>query len=92
MPDQTTSARGRAVRAELLAAAADLIPEVGWTAVSARMLAERAGVAAGLVHYHFAGLPALLRDAALTRMRVVVDETGRGLTATPDPTRRPGPA
>ena len=86
MSDQTTSARGRAVRAKLLAAAADLIAEVGWTAVSTRLLAERAGVAAGLVHYHFAGLPALLRDAALTRMRVVIDETGRGLTTTPDPT------
>ena len=84
MSEQTSSARGRAVRARLLAAAAELIAEVGWSAVSTRLLAERAGVAAGLVHYHFAGLPALLREAALTRMRAVLDETGAGLAATPD--------
>jgi AcrR family transcriptional regulator len=84
MSELTSSARGRAVRIRLLAAATELIAEVGWTAVSTRLLAERAGVAAGLVHYHFAGLPALLREAALTRMQAVLDETGLGLAATPD--------
>lgn len=85
MSELTSSARGRAVRARLLAAAAELIAEVGWTAISTRLLAERAGVAAGLVHYHFAGLPALLREAALARTRAVLDETGAALAATPDP-------
>jgi AcrR family transcriptional regulator len=85
MPENAAAARGRAVRVGLLDAAAELIAEVGWSAVSTRMLAERAGVAAGLVHYHFPGLPALLREAALTRMRVVLAETGGGLLPAPDP-------
>ncbi len=66
--------RGREVRRRLLAAAAELIVEVGWSAVSTRTLAERAGVAPGLVHYHFASLQALLAQAALETMRGLVEE------------------
>lgn len=47
------AARGREVPQRLLAAAAELIPERGWTAVSTRVLAERAGVTPSVVHYHF---------------------------------------
>ncbi|PRY01554.1 TetR/AcrR family transcriptional regulator [Allonocardiopsis opalescens] len=66
--------RGGEVRRRLLEAAALLIGERGWTAVSTRVLAERAGVAPGLVHYHFHSLPALLREAAITAMRGVLAE------------------
>lgn len=52
----TAADRGREVRRKLLTAAVELIPERGWNAVSTRLLAERAGVAAGLVHYHFPSL------------------------------------
>ena len=65
MPIRTAADRGREVRLRLLSAAAELIAELGWTAVSTRILAERAGVTPGLVHYHFPSLQALLRDAAL---------------------------
>ena len=65
MPVRTAADRGREVRLQLLSAAAELIAELGWTAVSTRILAERAGVTPGLVHYHFPSLQALLRDAAL---------------------------
>lgn len=65
MPIRTATDRGREVRLQLLSAAAELIAELGWTAVSTRILAERAGVTPGLVHYHFPSLQALLRDAAL---------------------------
>lgn len=65
MPARTAADRGREVRLRLLSAAAELIAELGWNAVSTRNLAERAGVAPGLVHYHFPSLQALLRDAAL---------------------------
>ncbi|MGH3981533.1 MAG: TetR/AcrR family transcriptional regulator [Pseudonocardiaceae bacterium] len=65
MPVRTAAERGREVRLRLLSAAAELIAELGWTAVSTRILAERAGVTPGLVHYHFPSLQALLRDAAL---------------------------
>jgi AcrR family transcriptional regulator len=62
---KTAVDRGRDVRLRLLNTAAELITELGWTAVSTRILAERAGVTPGLVHYHFPSLQALLRDAAL---------------------------
>jgi AcrR family transcriptional regulator len=65
MSARTAAARGREVRLQLLSAAAELIAELGWNAVSTRILAERAGVTPGLVHYHFPSLQALLRDAAL---------------------------
>jgi AcrR family transcriptional regulator len=53
----------------LVQAARELVPERGWTAVSTRTVAERAGVAAGLVHYHFASLQALLSEAAIGALR-----------------------
>ena len=65
MPARTAADRGREVRLQLLSAAAELIAELGWNAVSTRIVAERAGVTPGLVHYHFPSLQALLRDAAL---------------------------
>src|SRR5262249_23911262 len=66
---RTAAERGREVRQRLLAAAVELIPELGWTAVSTRILAQRAGLAPGLVHYHFESLQALLREASLASMR-----------------------
>lgn len=53
-------------RARLLRAAAELIGEVGWAAVSTRAIAERAGLPHGTVSYHFTGKAELLREAALT--------------------------
>ena len=50
MSGQTNIERGRDVRAHLLAAARELIGEVGWTGVSTRVVAERAGVRPGMVH------------------------------------------
>lgn len=66
--------RGREVRQRLLAAAAELIGERGWTAVSTRVLAQRAGVTPSVVHYHFPSVQALLREAVVTGMRAVVGE------------------
>ncbi|MDA2806739.1 TetR/AcrR family transcriptional regulator [Nocardiopsis suaedae] len=76
----TSAERGRHVRARLLQAAAELVAEQGWNAVSTRMVAERAGVAPGLVHYHFASLPALLTEAAVQVMEGVVDGAAHGLS------------
>lgn len=75
MTAQTAADRGREVRRQLLTAAAALIPEIGWNAVSTRNLAQRAGVAPGLIHYHFASLQALLREAAVGTMRRLLAET-----------------
>ena len=76
MAVSTSAERGREVRQRLLAAAAALIPEVGWSAVSTRMLAERAGVAAGVVHYHFTSVQALLSEAAVGIMRGAAEDLG----------------
>ncbi|WP_017580344.1 TetR/AcrR family transcriptional regulator [Nocardiopsis valliformis] len=67
--------RSRQVRERLLAAAGELIVERGWSAVSTRVLAERAGVGAGLVHYHFPSLNALLNEASLGVMASVAEQT-----------------
>ncbi len=76
MAVSTSAERGREVRRRLITAAAELIPEVGWSAVSTRMLAERAGVAAGLVHYHFTSVQALLAEASMEVMGRAVEELG----------------
>lgn len=68
--------RGRNVRLQLLNTATQLIAELGWSAVSTRILAERAGVTPGLVHYHFPSLQALLRDAALGMMSDLLSTAG----------------
>lgn len=70
----TNAERGREARTRLLAAANELIAELGWGAVSTRRLAERAGVRPGVVHYHFTSLPALLREAALGAMDDVLGQ------------------
>ncbi|TCO62409.1 TetR/AcrR family transcriptional regulator [Actinocrispum wychmicini] len=65
----TAAARGREVRGRLLTAAAELVAERGWTAVSTRILAERAGVTPSVVHYHFPSMPALLNEAVIEAIR-----------------------
>ncbi|WP_335992266.1 TetR/AcrR family transcriptional regulator [Glycomyces sp. MUSA5-2] len=85
MAGPTNAERGREVRARLLAAARELIGELGWNAVSTRILAERADVRPGLVHYHFESLQALLRQATLEAMRPALEDTAALLTASTDP-------
>jgi AcrR family transcriptional regulator len=77
-----TTERGRQVRERLLGAASALIAERGWSAVSTRVLAERAGVGPGLVHYHYPSLNALLNDAALRTMAAVADQACAQLRGT----------
>lgn len=79
----TAAERGREVRRRLLDAAVALIAERGWGAVSTRMLAERAGVAPGLVHYHFSSVQALLSEAAVGAMREVAGLLEPALAGTP---------
>jgi AcrR family transcriptional regulator len=73
---ETAVSRGREVRRRLVEAARELVPERGWSAVSTRTVAERAGVAPGLVHYHFASLQALLAEAAVGALRDMVGDVG----------------
>ena len=68
-------ARGQGVRQRLLAAAAELIPERGWSAVSTRILADRAGVTPSVVHYHFPSVQAVLAESVVTTMRQMLADT-----------------
>lgn len=72
----TSAQRGLEVRQRLLDAAVELIAERGWNAVSTRVLADRAGLAPGLVHYHFTSVQALLSQAAVAVMRDMAVATG----------------
>lgn len=78
------TAQGQQTRQRLLAAAAELVPEVGWSAVSTRLVAQRAGVRPGLVHYHFPSVNDLLVDATVPALTGLVDEMVRMLEAAPD--------
>jgi AcrR family transcriptional regulator len=49
------------------------------------MVAERAGVAPGLVHYHFESVQALLSDAAVGVMRQATGVVGPALAAAETP-------
>ena len=62
-------------KAALLSAAAELIAEVGWNAVSTRAIAQRAELPHGTVSYHFDGKADLLRQAAVRVLdRAFADE------------------
>jgi AcrR family transcriptional regulator len=63
----TTTKRDDSIptRQRLLDAAAALIAELGWSQVTTRAIAERAGLPHGTVSYHFRGKQELLTEAAL---------------------------
>lgn len=81
---RTSAERGRQVRTRLLEAGAELIGEVGWNAVRTRLVAQRAGVRPGLVHYHFESLQSLLRHAAIAEMSQVLGRFEAGFTEEPE--------
>lgn len=81
---RTSAQRGQQVRTRLLAAGAELIGEVGWNSVRTRLVAQRAGVRPGLVHYHFDSLQSLLRQAAVAQMRHVLSRFEAGFTEEPE--------
>lgn len=60
---RTQAGRSAETRAALADAAADLLVERGWAAVSAIDVCNRAGVSRGAFHHHYPSLPALLADA-----------------------------
>ncbi|MFB6726038.1 TetR/AcrR family transcriptional regulator [Kribbella sp. NPDC056345] len=77
--------RGEEARRRLLTAAAELIAERGWSAVSTRILADRAGVSPSVVHYHFPSVQAVLIEAAITAMQGVLDATSEVFAAATSP-------
>ncbi|MFG1796309.1 TetR/AcrR family transcriptional regulator [Nocardia sp. NPDC049149] len=81
----TSSEQGRETRGRLMAAAVELIVEHGWGAVTTRMVAERAGLRPGLVHYHFRSVTDLLIDASMQVARTEFEAVMAGITAMPGP-------
>jgi AcrR family transcriptional regulator len=79
------AAKGDLARERLLTAATELVAERGWTGVSTRLLAERAGVGAGVVHYHFPSVQALLSEAAVGTMRDALADLGTLLEQAKEP-------
>lgn len=79
----TAVEHGDQTRARLLRAAAELIAERGWGAVTTRLVAERAGVRPGLVHYHFSSVTDLLIEAALRWVRAEAGRLTAAVTALP---------
>ncbi|MFC5823783.1 TetR/AcrR family transcriptional regulator [Nonomuraea insulae] len=83
MSAQNSADRGKDTRRRLLDAAAALVPEVGWGGVTTRLVAERAGVAPGVVHYHFASVTDLLVAAGLGVTEGLLDHLAAELSERP---------
>jgi AcrR family transcriptional regulator len=82
------TARPGETRASIVDAAVASLAERGFAATSARLVAERAGVAPGGVFYHFGSMDDLLAevfttclDRRLTRLRAAVDVPAPSLPA-----------
>jgi AcrR family transcriptional regulator len=76
--------RGLTTRRRLQQAAAELIPELGWGAVTTRKVAARAGVRPGVVHYHFSSVSELLVEAAMQFCRDALAAPLAALHAAPE--------
>lgn len=81
----TAAEQGEQTRSRLMTAAVELIAERGWGAVTTRMVAERAGLRPGLVHYHFRSVTDLLIDASLESARAEYAAVIAGMTAVSGP-------
>jgi AcrR family transcriptional regulator len=57
-----------------LAAAAELIVELGWSAVTTRAVAQRAAVNQALVHYHFGTIGALRTESVMAKLGPATQE------------------
>jgi AcrR family transcriptional regulator len=82
----TAAEQGRGTRARLMDAALESIADHGWGAVTTRMVADRAGLRPGLVHYHFTSVNDLLIDASPRMARQI------GNSVVGDALTRPGAA
>ncbi len=75
---------GEQTRRALIGAAARLVAEHGWDAVTTRQIARSAGVNQGLIHYHFGSKQQLLHAAFQAALAETFGEPGVALTRAPD--------
>lgn len=66
--------RGQSTRAALLAAAARLVHDVGYTQTTTRAVAQAAGVAEGTLYRHFPDKASLLLAAALEQHAPIIEQ------------------
>ncbi|QPP08767.1 TetR/AcrR family transcriptional regulator [Streptomyces bathyalis] len=83
----TSAERGHETRQRLLDAAAQLIVEDGWGAVTTRRVADRAGLRPGLVHYHFSSVTDLLIEAAMASARREMARATEAISQADDPSQ-----
>ncbi|RFS84100.1 TetR/AcrR family transcriptional regulator [Actinomadura spongiicola] len=76
--------RGRARRDQLVRIGLDLLAEGGWSAITARAVADRARIRPGLLHHYFNGLPGLHVAVAQRAGEMIVDPVVEALLAAPD--------
>ena len=79
----TQPASDSTTRSRLLDAARELLTERGFSGVTTRAIADRAGVNNALVHYHFGSKTALLTEAALAELSDEIDTPVRLLREAP---------
>lgn len=72
--------RGCVTRLRIATAAAQLVAELGWDAVTTRAVAARAGVNPALIHYHFDSMETLLRAAVAAALESETAEASRPFT------------
>jgi AcrR family transcriptional regulator len=77
MPARERNVRGRARRAELIAAAARLARSGGVRALTPARIAAAAGVSSSLFYWYFDSVDTLLREAATDTFAAVQDEVAR---------------
>ena len=67
----------------LLDATEAVIADEGWSAATTRRVADRAGVAQGLVHYHAGSIDNLRREATIRAIRRFFDQPMAAFAPTP---------
>lgn len=81
---RSQSSRGDIARAEILAAAASMMREVGYAEMSLRDLAAQVNMKAGSLYYHFASKDDLVTEVMRIGVEVVETAVREGLAAAPD--------
>lgn len=85
-PDELTFTE-RARRAQIVAAAVEVLAHEGFKAASLTRIAEQAGISKGLILYHFAGKDDLLRQTLFDTIGLLAKASTDGLDFTLPPPR-----
>lgn len=76
--------KAEATRLEILIAAAKLFSHKGYTACTLREIADKVGMKAGSVYYHFGSKEEILDEVLNTSLRLISDAVTEALAAMPE--------